>query len=288
MVTLDTLNIIAKLCLYIGAVAAAGSPLLSITVSRVFRSGQPSGVTFNRFLRVQGLAGAAITILAALGLYIIFQIKIAGGDVALGLSSDFIIIGMETAVGHSMIASLAGAGIAFGGWVLSNRWVSVVGAVGVLSAFALQGHTISIAVDSGLPIWNTLPLSIALVLHLAIATWWFAVLLPLQFSAVDDRNAAAHCFGEYAVRAVPLLLLLGASLFIVLNGWRLDFTDPYQRRMALKVLAVTSVLGLAALNKLWLTGKPGLVWSLRIETLAALGVLVATAWLTATGPASME
>ena len=68
------------------------------------------------------------------------------------------------------------------------------------------------------------------------------------------------------------------------TGWQIDFSQDYQRRMPMKIVAVAGILSIAAANKLYFTGRQEFVWALRAEAAAAVALLALTAFLTATGP----
>lgn len=281
---LELVSIAAKFALYVGMILAAGSPLLRLTVLPAVISVETGRSRFDAWLVKQVVVGVFLTFAASIALYLLLQLKMAGGDPTLAFAPDFIGIGAQTAVGQSVGISLIGCAVAAMSLVFRHKWLAALGALILVSAFTLQGHTMSIPLDAGWPVLGRVLLSLTLLLHLLIASWWFAVLIPLQVAAGQERDQAARCFGEWAIKAVPVLLTAGIVLFLFVTEFQLDGNDLYQQRMGLKILGVVCVLTLAAMNKLWLTGKPGLAWSLRIETLAASAVLMATAWLTSTGP----
>lgn len=281
---LELANLAAKFSVYLGTFLAAGSPLLKLTVSNSIPDNHKRNSRFDTSLTRQTIAGLLMAIIGVMVSYLILQVRMAGGDFNLAFAPDFIGIGLNTSVGQSSVVSLAGALAIAASLSTRITWLGALGALAMVGAFSLQGHTVSISSDAGWPLLGRLILSAVLVFHLLVASWWFAVLVPLQIVPREERDHAAQCFGEWALRAVPAMLFAGATMFGVITNFQLDFNDPYQQRMAVKIAAVMCVLLLAAMNKIWLTGKPGLLWSLRFESLAAAAVLTSTVWLTATGP----
>ncbi len=96
-----------------------------------------------------------------------------------------------------------------------------------------------------------------------------------------------------AIVAVPVLIVAGGALFLSLVQWKIDFENAYQQRFLLKVGLVGIVLAIAMRNKFWLTpllndtmvnGKQLMRQSIQCEILAAIALLVITAWVLRTGP----
>ena len=201
---------------------------------------------------------------------------ISGGDLSMALSPDFLGIAAQTPVGQvaalRIIAVLA-IGICF---LAPYRWLALPPALALLLSFGMEGHSLSFG-----PRWLT---SSLVVLHVAIAAWWLAVIVPLLTVRNDERDRYGEAFGRQAIYAVPVLIVAGGLLFGVFTGWNIDFSQDYHQRMLMKVVAVAAILSIAAANKLYFTGRPGFVWALRAEAVVALVLLAFTAFLTATGP----
>ena len=267
---MDFVALFIRPLLYVAAVLTVGSVALRVTLPVV------PGSRFDGVLSRQLWIGTAALILAALGLMTQFLLLIAGGDLAMALSPDFLAIGAQTPVGQANVLRLVAA-IALGvSLMLGSRKAAIVPAGALLLSFALEGHSLSYGarlLNSGL-----------LIVHLAIVVWWLAVLMPLLGADKDDRDRLGHAFGRQAIIAVPVLLLAGVLLLAQFTGWQIDLSGDYQRRMVIKLVAVAGILAIAAANKLYFTGKPAFVWALRTETGIALTVLALTAFLTATGP----
>lgn len=266
--------LLLRVLLYAGTVLSVGSLALRLTLAPM------PGDGFSRALNLQAGLGAGAVLVAALGLVMAFLLSIAGGDLSLALSPDFLLLGLQMPVGQANLVRIFGLVLIL--WALAGRgrWrggvLAAIGAGLLVLSFGLEGHSLSFG-----PRWLTGPL---VLLHVAIVSWWLAVILPLLAAPRRDRDRYAKAFGGQAVLAVPVLLVAGSVLLGQFTGWRLDLSQDYQRQMLVKLVAVAAILAIAAGNKLWLTGRSGLVWALRVEALVAAGLLVLTALLTATGP----
>ena len=129
-----------------------------------------------------------------------------------------------------------------------NLVISTVGCVLVAISFAFQGHTLSE------PRW----LLVALIsVHLLGLIFWIGGFAPLAWLATrQDKSTglAARQFGKISIWNVPLLAIVGVLLLLLLSKgeWKVIWT-PYGQLFALKLLAFLGLLGLAAMNKLFLT-----------------------------------
>ena len=261
-----------RLFLYGATVLVAGSVALHATLS------VPMGSPFHKRLMVQIGLGSAVILSVALAMVLQFLLTIAGGDLSMALSPDFVGIAAQTPVGQvaalriGAVLALALALCFLAPW----RWLALLPAVAVLISFGLEGHSLSFG-----PRWLT---SSLVVVHVAIAAWWLAVIAPLLTVPREERDRYGEAFGRQAVFAVPVLLVAGSLLFGVFTGWQIDFSQDYQRRMLMKIVAVAGILSIAAANKLYFTGRREFVWALRAEAAAAVALLALTAFLTATGP----
>ena len=259
-----------RLFLYGATVLVAGSVALRTTLS------VPMGSPFHKRLMVQTGLGSAVILSVALAMVLQFLLTIAGGDLSMALSPDFVGIAAQTPVGQ-VAALRIGAVLALALCFLAPwRWLALLPAVAVLISFGLEGHSLSYG-----PRWLT---SSLVVVHVAIAAWWLSVIAPLLTVPREERDRYGQAFGHQAVFAVPVLLVAGSLLFRVFTGWQIDFSQDYQRRMLMKIVAVTGILSIAAANKLYFTGRREFVWAPRAEAAAAVALLALTAFLTATGP----
>ena len=126
--------------------------------------------------------------------------------------------------------------------------ISTLGCVLVALSFAFQGHTLSE------PRW----LLVALItLHLLGLIFWVGGFTPLAWLAKRQDNStglAARQFGKISIWNVPLLAIVGVFLLLLLSegDWEIIWT-AYGQLFALKFLGFMGLLGLAAMNKLFLT-----------------------------------
>src|SRR6202030_2516642 len=156
--------------------------------------------------------------------------------------------------------------------------LTLTGAAIASMSFAGVGH-----VHGLLP--NAAP-SLLLCLHLLCAAFWLGALAPLLITA-HDRNdsqiaAVAARFGKWALGVVALLLSAGASLLWILIRDAAQFwSSDYGRMMAIKLFFVAALLGIAGVNKLYLTprllqGHPKAFSRFRrtVQTEMVLGALI--------------
>ncbi|MGB1157082.1 MAG: hypothetical protein ACPG42_09725 [Alphaproteobacteria bacterium] len=267
---MEYLSPVLRFCLYGATVLIAGSIALRLTLS------VPAESAFSRRLTGQVSLGLALMFVAAVGSVALFLLMISGGDVAMAFSAEFMGIAAQTPVGQvAAMRVLAGVALLI---LLALGWhrLALVPALLMLLSFGMEGHSLSFG--------PRLLSSSLVVVHVAIAAWWLSVIFPLLTVSATERDRFGEVFGRQAILAVPLLIVAGGALFGVFTGWQLDLSQDYQRRMAFKLVAVAGILSIAAANKLYFTGRPGFVWSLRVEALVAVALLMLTAFLTATGP----
>ena len=126
--------------------------------------------------------------------------------------------------------------------------ISTLGCGLVALSFAFQGHTLSE------PRW----LLVALItVHLLGLIFWIGGFTPLAWLAKRQDNStglAARQFGKISIWNVPLLAIVGVFLLLLLSGgdWEIIWS-AYGQLFALKFLGFMCLLGLAAMNKLFLT-----------------------------------
>lgn len=166
-----------------------------------------------------------------------------------------------------------------------RRPVILAGVIAVFGAYLLTGHAASAPPDQ-----LAKPLLAA---HVAAAGFWIGA-LPMLRRALSQPAAAALLarFSRLAIGLVPLLLLAGAGLAILQGVTPAGLlTDPYGQLLALKLVFVAALLGLALLNRLRLTpafargGSPmPLRRTIAAEAVLMAGLLLATGFLSQTPP----
>ena len=160
--------------------------------------------------------------------------------------------------------------------------ISTIGCGLVALSFAFQGHTLAE------PRW----LLVALItVHLLGLIFWIGGFFPLAWLAKRREvvtGAAARQFGKISIWNVPLLALAGALLLWLLTegNWNVIRT-AYGQLFVFKLLGFLGLLGLAALNKLFLTpallrGEVRAFMLLRLSVILEMSVAVIIFLLTAT------
>ncbi len=162
------------------------------------------------------------------------------------------------------------------------QWIALAGSLAIAISFALVGHSL------GEP---RAPLAALLVLHLLAAAFWVGALLPLRKAALTPNGAdLLHHFGNVAAYGVAVLIVAGAALAWLLSGSVAAlFGTAYGLVLLVKVVIVSALLGLAALNKLRFVpalraekrgAEIALRRSISMEMLAVVLILFTTATLT--------
>nr|WP_254440264.1 CopD family protein [Ruegeria atlantica] len=163
-----------------------------------------------------------------------------------------------------------------------GQWVALAGSLAIAISFAQVGHSL------GEP---RAPLAVLLVLHLLAVAFWVGALLPLHKAALTPTGAdLLHHFGNVAAYGVAVLIVAGAALAWLLSGSVVAlFGTAYGLVLLAKVVIVSALLGLAALNKLRFVpalraekrgAEIALRRSISMEMLAVVLILFATAMLT--------
>jgi copper resistance protein D len=282
----DIAAALAKAVTYAATLGAAGAVFFIIYCGDLLLDKQR--VIVRRLIGVLAGTGAALS-----GLRILLLGGSMGGDAAGMFDSAF--VSMILGGGEGRATGLRIAGLFLACFATSKnpafRAPAVVGAIIAATSFAWVGHAHGSA-------HNTLP-SLLLGLHLLCAAFWLGALPPLWIIAAGGNEAqiaaAAARFGKLAVRVVVLLLAAGASLlWIFIAAADKFWSSDYGGMIAIKLLAVAGILGLAALNKLKLTPRllsrqPGAMASFRRSVLGeifigALILSITAALTTLSGP----
>lgn len=160
--------------------------------------------------------------------------------------------------------------------------MGLLGALLIAVSYTFVGHSL------GDPRWL---LASLLALHLLAAAFWIGALIPL-WHAVSQPDGASllHRFGHIANFTVALLVAVGVIFAWLMTGSVAALlTTAYGWTLLAKLCVVSGLMGLAAFNKWRLvpalaSGVPSaklcLRHSIRVEALAVLLILTATATLT--------
>lgn len=121
---------------------------------------------------------------------------------------------------------------------------AVLGSLGFVGHAAMQDGT-----EGGLHRLNH-------VVHLLASGFWVGSLPPLLACLLAMRRDAANAtialrrFSGLGHLAVAATLVTGVvNVWLVLGTWPLDFTSPYQELLALKVVLVAAMAGIALYNR---------------------------------------
>lgn len=275
-----TAALLVKLMLYVGAAWATGLVLIRMAYPGLVEP-----------LRARILAQTAVLAGIALAAAVFgFALRGAALTGTAGGMADPEMLGLlwQTSAGNALVFRAAGALLLLTGLLFQRTgpWISLSGGLLLLWSFTRIGH---------IPAAGQPGLQLLLFLHLAGIAFWIGVLSPLRDLArrpehLDRAALLGHRFGQAAMVIVPGLFLAG-----LLMAWQLLghpeqlLTTGYGQMLLLKLMLISAVLILAALNKLRLVpalqeGKAHagsrLARSIEIEASILLAVLTATATLT--------
>jgi len=282
----DAAAVGAKAITYAATLGAAGAIFFLVYCGGLLQEPQRS--------RIRHLIGILVLASAlATGAKILLMSATMRGDLA-GMF-DMAFARMILGAGEGLASGVRLAGLALCAFAISSnhrlRALAPAGAAIASVSFAGVGH-----VHGLLP--NVAP-SLLLCLHLLCAAFWLGALAPLLITARDRNDsqiaAVAARFGKWALGVVALLLSAGAGLLWILIGDAAQFwSSDYGRMMTVKLLIVAALLGIAGVNKLYLT--PGLLqghskafiqFRRTVQTemvLGALILLITATFTTVTGP----
>lgn len=271
---LEALAALAKLLLYAGALAGAGTAFAAASLGS--RLGSASSLA-RSIIR----AGATSAILGALG-HVYFLILRLGGDFSAPVLSAI----LESPTGAALALQLTGCLllIVFASARGFRNYACVIGGILITVSFGINGHAGSLNLASG---------AIA-ALHVGAAAWWLGALLLLWPAcgqlAAGDFTGLIRRFSGQAMMLVVGLVAAGVALILTLvNFSHPDWFTPYVQLLSLKVALAASVLALATFNKLSLTPRlrdedgraiRGLRRSIVFEIAIISAVLATTALLT--------
>lgn len=270
----------SKLTIYVASFLAVGTLL--------FRLGLPrAGDEVANALRPLAIIATLVAIAATL-----FRVSVQAGrlmdDWAGMINPDIILISLEGPLGQSTYVRLGGLALILLAALFRpvRAPATLFGAIMVAASFALTGHA------TREPQWL---LGGLITFHLLAVAYWFGALAPLYRLTSFDGGAShaaeiADRFGRQASVIVPMLILAGGTFaYVLLGGIEPLWASVYGRVLIGKLVLVSIVLGIAALNK-W-RFVPALALdadlaaarfrrSLRYETGVFLLIFTATAFLT--------
>ena len=283
-VDLDWMAIALRSIVYLATIAVAGSIFFRATLSNP----EPLDAILGR----QIVIGTLLLIFIEPIRYMWFEMQIAGGDPVLALSSSMRWMALEMPTGQAAAVRLLALCplLAFG---RRNTTLTLACAVALVASYLLEGHTLSYGGSRAL-------VAIILFVHLALAHWWLASLLPLASATKSFSNAQVldlvEGFSRLAIPAVGVLFVAGAVLLALFVHGTLETQSAYQRAFALKLSAFIAIFTVAAVNRLiWMPrivrGHPQGLRSLRraiaVECTVAAVILGATALATSFSPSDV-
>jgi len=282
----DAAAVVAKAITYAATLGAAGG---------IFFLAYSDGlVPDGRRLRMRRLIALLMLVSAiASGARIPLLAGSMSGDLAGAFNGTFIDMILGAGEGRASGIRIVGLILAAAAmrWKRRPSAVALVGAIVAATSFAWVGHA-----HAAVP--NRVP-TLLLCMHLLCVAFWIGALAPLYLVARDGNAAeialTATRFGKIAIGAVGLLIAAGTGLLWILIRSPSDlWTSGYGLMVLGKLVLVAFLLGLAGLNRLYLTplllrGHPraaqSLAHSIKAEMFLACLILLATAaFTTITGP----
>ena len=295
----ELLSVLSKMLIYLGAASALGGSFCLLNYNDGKRA------TLRRVLGLH-FAGALLGLQAVAAAFLA-QVGTASGS---GLSGAFdremvgLLLGTQLgdlslfrAVGFAI---LIGSGLFFYQTMVqqtrapSRRFFQRLfaftsfGFIFLLLSFRFGGH---VSVKS-------LFIQFALAVHFTMFALWIGALYPLltisRTEQVAELKVSLERFSKHAVVIVSLLLLSGLTMMLSLIHSTAElFTTAYGIALALKILLVIGLLGIAAVNKFVIVPRLLLQAdaaqfqrSVSVEIAVAVILLLLTAYLsTALGPA---
>lgn len=265
---------LSRMLVYLGLFAGVGGVFFQQWVAPSF----PSRKTTRLLSILLGVgAGAAAASLA-------FQGLDALGLSLTDLGSPLIwSAGWQTSFGRTIAAALTALALASASQHIRmeswGRGLSLMALIGVGMSTALSGHA-----SSASPQWLTCP---AVFLHGIGVAYWVGALIPLMLLLRQVPSLLAlpvvRRFSSGALVAVGIMSLAGLMLAVVQFDAPADLiSTAYGRILVAKTLLVSGLLGLAGINRLWLTpaltasegsGRKWLIRSIATEIVLVAAIL---------------
>jgi putative copper resistance protein D len=234
------INPILKALLYIASFGSVGSFLFSLHFRKQLSEQQQSYCDY--LSHKSTLIGSFITLLMILSVA-----GNLGGDLSSVIDLLMLQLAIESKSGVGYLTAFAGFSVMLIAHNLkanANRVGLIIGSVAVLFSFTSAGHS---------QLGGVLTQSLLMV-HLIGIAFWLGALLPFRWICLqDDINnlgGLAHRFGLLAMVYVGLLLSAGLGYaYMLLGELSLILTTSYGNLLLIKMLLVSALLALAALNK---------------------------------------
>jgi len=246
-----------RIAAFVLVLQAAGVGLFRLTMARALpASGAPLGAVARR----SALAALLIVIAQCL-----IEPAHLGGDFSAVLDPTLGRLAFATS-GAELLTRLAGSAcLALGAppGAPPARLLTIAGVTLAVLSFVLTGHAAASRA------W--LPLTVLLLFHVAVVSWWLGALRVLYRAARLEAPAqmarALEAFSRVALRLVPAIALAGIAMAAVLLPDVASLWRPYGLLLLTKAALFAALMGLAAVNHLVLTPRIAAGTSAALETL---------------------
>jgi putative copper export protein len=237
----DSIVLALRALSFVAIFQAAGSALFL----EIFGARLSPGVDerVRTLARIAGVAALCLTVLN----YVLTPARMAGN---LGSTFDPSLeaLLLDSNAGSAHIVRIIGLAVLFLSLDRRNRLNSIAARAALMLtivSFALMGHTVIHPLR-----WLLAPL---LLVHVAIAAFWFGALLPLRMIAeresAEQGGATIARFSQLAVWLVPLVLVCGVSISLVFIRSFAELGTAYGAIVLGKTAAFGALMYLATLNK---------------------------------------
>ncbi len=236
----------------------------------------------NKVLKSNSLFGILISI------FVFFSIPgNLGGDIESIFNIDLIKLSLETLQSKSALLLFFGFILVYFSTTTLNflsKKLYIPGIFFLIISFVVVGHSLSSGIYSQLLI----------IVHVICISYWVGSFLPLRHMCTINNcknlHAIAHNFGVYAIIYISLLVITGLTFsYILLGGISPLITSYYGNVLSIKILLVSIILIIGALNKFKVVpniktnqrnGQKKLKISIEIEMLITFLILLLTSILT--------
>lgn len=279
---IDTLSIVLRAFSFVAIFQVAGMAIF------LFLFEKRLSPAVARSLRRTGIAAGLFALVVVAGHFALEPARM-GGAISAVFDSGLRQIVLDSPVASAFSWRVGGLVVLLGGMVWWDaapaRVIALLAVSGVLLSFIQTGHTAS---------FTPRPLLAGILLvHIAIAAFWFGSFIALRRIALDEPPANAgrlvESFSRLALILVPGLAVAGAVLAcLLLGGWK-ELASPYGRLILVKIALFAVLMSLAAMNRLRLgpaltSGTPAarrsFIRAVLAEYVLVAAVLLVTAALT--------
>jgi putative copper export protein len=235
----DALSAVLKAVGFLSLLQAAGIALVIAVLGRQL-AGSVGPV------RRLGWLSAATAIVCVTGRQGIEAARMAG-EMSGVLDPSMQITALTSSGGKAFAAQIVGLVVIVAslGMSVRSNVPAVIGALLVVAAFTLTGHT-----SVGTHRWIQ---AILLGAHLVVIAFWIGGLAGLYIASLREPPATAArvvtAFSAIAMWVVPSIFLVGVGLIVALVPSLAVFSQAYGRLLVLKALLFSVLMGLAAANR---------------------------------------